>query len=77
MFMQPFPQLLKTIPVPERVYQALAEGTGPYEPYFKLVKAIEGSTLFDIRDAAEGMLMDFGDVNAGILRALAAAAQLD
>ncbi len=77
MFMQPFPQLLKTIPVPERVYQALAEGTGPYEPYFKLVKAIEGNTLFDIRDAAEGMLMGFGDINTGILRALAAAAQLD
>ena len=77
MFRQPFPQLLKTIPVPERVYQALAEGTGPYEPYFKLVRALEGSTLFDIREAADNMLMGAADINTAVLKALSAAAQLD
>ena len=29
MFRQPFSELLKTIPVPERVYQALVDHSGP------------------------------------------------
>lgn len=29
MFRQPFSELLKTIPVPERVFQALADQSGP------------------------------------------------
>ncbi|WP_298008629.1 HDOD domain-containing protein [uncultured Aquabacterium sp.] len=77
MFMQPFAQLLKTIPVPERVYQALAEGTGPYEPYFRLVRALEGNTLFDIREAADNMLMGAGDINTAVLKALSVASELD
>jgi EAL and modified HD-GYP domain-containing signal transduction protein len=77
MFQQPFSQLLKTIPVPERVYQALAEETGPYEPYFKLVRAIEGHTLYDIKDAAEDLMMGFDDINGAVMRALANSADLD
>src|SRR5204862_7748292 len=41
MFRQPFSELMRTIPVPERVYQALVDGSGPYQPYFDLVKAVE------------------------------------
>jgi EAL and modified HD-GYP domain-containing signal transduction protein len=77
MFQQPFNQLLKTIPVPERVYQALADEAGPYDPYSKLVRAIEGTTLFDLRDAAEALMMSFEDINAALMKALADAAQLD
>ncbi|HYR25727.1 MAG TPA: HDOD domain-containing protein [Aquabacterium sp.] len=77
MFRQPFSALLKTIPVPERVFQALAERTGPYEPYFELVQAVEGNNLFDIKDAADKLMMDFKDINASILKAMANAAQLD
>lgn len=77
MFQQPFNQLLKTIPVPERVYQALAEETGPYEPYFKLVRAIEGHTLYDIKDAAEVLMMGFDDINSAVMRALANSAELE
>jgi EAL and modified HD-GYP domain-containing signal transduction protein len=77
MFQQPFNELLKTIPVPERVYQALAEGSGPYEPYFKLIQAIEGNSLYDIKEAAEALMMSFGDINTAIIKAMAAAAQLD
>lgn len=77
MFRQPFNELLKTIPVPERVYQALAEHSGPYEPYFKLVQAMEGSDLFDIKDAADHLMMGFGDINKALLKAMQSAAQLD
>jgi EAL and modified HD-GYP domain-containing signal transduction protein len=77
MFQQPFNELLKTIPVPERVYQALAEGNGPYEPYFKLIQAIEGNSLYDIKEAAEALMMSFGDINTAIIKAMAAATQLD
>ncbi len=77
MFQQPFAELLKTIPVPEHVYQALVDHDGPYAPYFRLVEAIEGQSLFDIRDAAEPLLISIGDINACLLRAMANAAQLD
>ncbi|MDE2592695.1 MAG: HDOD domain-containing protein [Burkholderiales bacterium] len=77
MFRQPFSSLLKTIPVPERVYQALVDHSGPYEPYFNLVKAVEGSTMYDIKEAADHMMMSFSDINGAILRALQAASQLE
>ncbi|MBI3380752.1 MAG: HDOD domain-containing protein [Aquabacterium sp.] len=77
MFQQPFSDLLKTIPVPERVYQALADNTGPYEPYFRLVQAIEGSSVYDIKEAAEALMIGFGDINQAIIKAMAAATQLE
>ncbi|KGM39527.1 histidine kinase [Aquabacterium sp. NJ1] len=77
MFQQPFSDLLKTIPVPERVYQALADNTGPYEPYFCLVQAIEGSSVFDLKEAAEALMIGFGDINTAIIKAMAAASQLE
>ncbi len=77
MFQQPFNELLKTIPVPERVYQALADNTGPYEPYFKLVQAIEGNSLYDIKEAADALMMGFGDINSAVIKAMASASQLD
>jgi EAL and modified HD-GYP domain-containing signal transduction protein len=77
MFQQPFSDLLNTIPVPERVYQALAENTGPYEPYFKLVQAIENSSVYDMREAADALFMTFGDINQAIIKAMAAATDLD
>jgi len=77
MFQQPFSELLKTIPVPERVFQALAENTGPYEPYFKLVQAIEGSSVYDIKDAADALMISHGDINSALLKAMAHAADLD
>jgi EAL and modified HD-GYP domain-containing signal transduction protein len=72
-----FDSLLKSIPVPERVYQALAEEGGPYWPYCQLIRAVEAESLFDIRDAAEQLMMGQGELNRGLLRALAGAAQLE
>ena len=77
MFNQPFSELLKTIPVPERVFQALVDGTGPYEPYFRMIKAIEGTTLDEIREASDGLMMAQQDINSALLKAIAAASQLD
>jgi EAL and modified HD-GYP domain-containing signal transduction protein len=77
MFKQSFADLLKSIPVPERVAQALVGNTGPYQPYFELVRAVEGESLFDVRAAAEKLLLGVGEINRAQLRALAAAAQLE
>ncbi len=77
MFQQPFADLLQTIPVPDHVYQALVAHEGPYAPYFRLVEAIEGQSAFDIRDAAEPLMITFADINASLLKAMSMAAQLD
>jgi EAL and modified HD-GYP domain-containing signal transduction protein len=77
MMQQPFAELLKTIPVPERVYQALVDNSGPYQPYFDVVNAVEQESLFDIRAAADALMMSTAEVNRAELRALAAASQLD
>jgi c-di-GMP phosphodiesterase len=77
MFKQPFSELLKTIPVPEQVFQALVDGTGPYEPYFRLVTAMENRDIADIREASESLFIASGDINAALFKALANASQLD
>jgi len=77
MFAEPFSVLLKSLPMPERVHQALAEDTGPYMPLLELVKAVEAESLYDQRAAAERLLMGSAEINRATLRALANAAQLD
>jgi EAL and modified HD-GYP domain-containing signal transduction protein len=77
MMQQPFAELLKTIPVPPRVFQALVDHGGPFQPYFDVVTAVEQESLFDIRAAADALLMSVTEINRAELRALAAAAQLD
>jgi EAL and modified HD-GYP domain-containing signal transduction protein len=77
MFQQPFAQLLDSIPVPERVRQALSENTGPYQPYIELVQAVEGEGLFEFREAAEKLMMSVSEINRAQLRALMAASELD
>jgi len=77
MFRQPFSELMRAIPVPERVYQALVDGSGPYQPYIELVKAVEAESLYDFREAADKLMMSVTEINRAELRALTAAAQLD
>ena len=77
MFQQPFATLLDTIPVPERVRQALAEETGPYKPYIELVRAVESESLFEFRDAADTLMMSVSEINRAQLRALMAASELE
>ncbi|HSV71038.1 MAG TPA: HDOD domain-containing protein [Methylibium sp.] len=77
MFKQPFSDLLQSLPVPERVHQALADGSGPYAPYCELVRAVEGDALDPIREACDRLITDPGEINRAVLRALSHAAQLD
>jgi EAL and modified HD-GYP domain-containing signal transduction protein len=77
MFGQPFAELLRTIPVPAAVYQALAERNGPYEPLIALVRTLEGGSGTEIREASDRAAMALCDVNRALLSALAAAAQLN
>ncbi len=77
MFRQPFAVLLKTIPVPERVRQALIDNTGPYQPYVELVRAVESESLIDLRAAADRLMLSVAEINRAQLRALTVAAQLD
>jgi EAL and modified HD-GYP domain-containing signal transduction protein len=74
---QPFAQLLKSIPVPQDVVDALVHGKGPYRPYIDVVQAVEQESLFDIRDAAERLMLTVAEINRALLRALIAARQLD
>ncbi len=77
MFQQPFSELLSNIPVPERVFQALAKEEGPFQPYVNMVRAIENESLFDFREAADALMMSVSEVNRAQLRALTAASQLE
>ena len=74
---QPFAELLKSIPVSDAVRAALLHGNGPLMPYLALVQAIEAASIYDIRSAADALLMAVPAVNRAVLRALVAARQLD
>jgi len=77
MFQQPFAQLLDSIPVPERVRQALAESSGPYQPFIELVQAVEASSLFEFRESAETLMLSTSEINRAVLRSLMAASELE
>lgn len=77
MFGEPFAKLLGSIPVPERVHQALVNDEGPYQPYLAMVRAAESGSVFDYREAAERLLMSVAEINRAQLRALQSAAELE
>jgi EAL and modified HD-GYP domain-containing signal transduction protein len=77
MMKQPFADLLQTIPVPDGVRAALVDEDGPLFPYLELVRAVESASVYDIRAASDNMLLAVAEVNRAVLRALAAARQLD
>ncbi len=74
---QPFDELLSSVPVPERVQQALRGDGGPHLPYLDLVRAIEAESVFDIRACTEGLFLSPGEVNRALLTALRTARSLD
>ena len=77
MFRQTFEQLLSTIPVPERVFEALVHNRGPFQPYLSLVDALEAGSLFDLKASAETVMMGVQEINRALLRALNAASEID
>ena len=77
LFSKPFDELLKTIPVPERVYQALVDGSGPYQYHLDLAKAVESDTAPVINEYAEHLLLSLQEVNRAVLGTLTMASQLE
>ncbi|MCV2351861.1 EAL and HDOD domain-containing protein [Paucibacter sp. Y2R2-4] len=77
MLKQPFTKLLQSIPMPERVRQALVDESGPFQPYLELVRAIENASVFDFRAAAEQLMLGAEEINHCVLRALNKASQLE
>jgi c-di-GMP phosphodiesterase len=73
----PFDELLKSLPVPDRVRDALQQQAGPFAPYLDLVRAIENESLFDIRECADAVFLGLHEINRAVLRALHSARQLD
>jgi EAL and modified HD-GYP domain-containing signal transduction protein len=76
MFGQPFDELLATVPVSESVRAALVDASGPFQPLLAVVAAVESESIYDIREAAEQLLLGENAINRATLRALASAAQL-
>ena len=74
---QSFEALLRSIPVPQDVADALVQGSGRFRPYLDLVRAVEQESLFDIRQAAETLMLAPAEVNRALLRAQRVARQLD
>jgi c-di-GMP phosphodiesterase len=74
---QPFSEMLSSIPVPERVQQALLGEGGPYGPYLDLVRAMEDESVFDIRENAAALMLSPAEVNQALLRALLAGKKVD
>lgn len=74
---QPFSELLKNVPVPERVQASLMTDDGPFSQQLDLVRALEQSAVVDIREISERLLISPAEVNRALLAALTAARQLD
>jgi len=74
---QPMVSLLHSVPMPERVTQALCGQGGPYAPYLELAAAIEQESRTDIQECAERLFMGPAEVNRALLFALGAARLLD
>jgi EAL and modified HD-GYP domain-containing signal transduction protein len=73
---QPLPDLLRSLPVPERVSQALLHDSGPHAPYLALVRAMERALPLEIRDRLDDLLLSPDDANRALFAGLTAAAQL-
>ncbi len=77
MLQQPFDTLLAKVPTSAAVRDALSNDSGPFQPYLALARAVELSLIFDIRDAADALMMAPQTVNRALLKALVGARQLD
>jgi EAL and modified HD-GYP domain-containing signal transduction protein len=76
MFQEPFSELLKKIPVPDVVYEALAEESGPLEPMIRLVRGLEGGAGLEIRELMDETALSVRQVNKALLHALGNAIKL-
>ena len=77
MLRQPFAELLKSVPVPDRVASSLLYPDGPYAAQLDLVRALEQSSPIDIRECASKLFLTQGDVSRAVLNGLAGARQIE
>ena len=73
---QPLDELMRSVPVQHSVQQSLT-AQGPYTQHLALVMAVEQSSAYDIREAAERVLIARGELNRALLKALSVARELD
>ena len=76
MLQQPFPELLQSLPVSERVHRALVDDAGPYRPYLDMVRAVEAGTLENYRQAADHSMLGVAEINRALLSSLAIAERM-
>jgi c-di-GMP phosphodiesterase len=77
MLKQPFDELLRSVPMPERVAQALGHEQGPFMPYLALAQAIETGAAYELQERAEALMLGAGEITRATLSALLAAQQLE
>ena len=77
MLKQPFDELLRSVPMPERVARALVAEAGPFMPYLELARAVETGTAYELRECSEALMLGAGEVNRAVLTALLAAQELE
>lgn len=64
--------ILHRIPLSERVYEAAAQGIGPYAPILQMAYALEDCDAGAVRQLCEDNNMVLEDINRTVLRVLAA-----
>ena len=64
--------ILHRIPLSERVFEAAAQGIGPYAPILQMARALEDCDAAVVRQLCEDHEMVLEDVNRTVLRVLAA-----
>ena len=77
MLRQPFSELLKSVPVPDRVAGSLLYPDGPYAGYLRLVRALEQCSPPDIRERASELFLTQGELSRAVLAAMASARQVE
>jgi EAL and modified HD-GYP domain-containing signal transduction protein len=76
LFQTPFEELFATLNVPENVYDALVQGSGPYKPYLDIVQMLESGVDTKLIELAEMSVISIEQINRALLHALGSAARL-
>ncbi len=69
---RPFAELFRNLHVPERVHETLVEGSGPYQPYLKVVESIENGPDPELQSRLDDCVMSLSHCNHAVMRALTA-----
>jgi EAL and modified HD-GYP domain-containing signal transduction protein len=67
---EPLDQILGRLPLPDRIVEALCQGTGDYAPYLRLARTLQSMDATPVIAMCADFEMDLDDVNRALLRAL-------